>query len=236
MANKILYSSTYICEIKRSENPITTKILKFGGSPIFHEEIEWPKCQTCGQELDFLAQIPLDTPIQFSSQYATAYIFMCPGKFDDKGWLMCPTWQPNAGANHVILQKKKEHSILHFHNSEYPDYIVNLQYVEEPQIDTSDFRLSDEILEAIHPETKLGGVPFWLQNNETPKCPKCGSDMKFVSQLQAQLNGDFPADGILPSDWESKYKKFNFGGCGIAYMFLCKNECSSEGSFLWQCD
>ena len=236
MSKRVQYIKSFLCYKKRSNKKIIEPIMKLGGVPVFYKEITWPKCSFCNQDLDFLAQITLDSPLPFSKRYSLAYIFMCPGKFDKQGRLKCPTWQPNSGANYVILQEKSLNIFPSIHDSKYPDYEIILKPIKEPNIDISkDFHLGDEILKAICESTKVGGVPSWLQNNQTPICPKCGGSMRFVAQFDAELDGVLPAD---PKMWNPEdFRFFHFGGDdGIGYLFICEKECSPEGvSFLWQC-
>lgn len=98
-------ANVFICKIYRAKEPIKNTVLKLGGSPVFSEKTNWPICKQCGQNMDFLAQIPLNDPVSFSQNYQMAYIFMCPGSFDQKEWLQCETWNPISGTNKVILQK-----------------------------------------------------------------------------------------------------------------------------------
>ena len=51
-------------------------------------------------------------------------------------------------------------------------------------------------------KTKLGGRPGWIQNEETPDCPKCQSRMSFALQL---------ASG----------KGISYGDMGNLYAFIC---------------
>lgn len=225
----------YLCKLSRAPTPIVAPVFKFGGSPVFFHETLWPLCRHCGKEMDFLAQIPLQNPLHFSDRYNMAYIFMCPGQFDERGWLECKNWDPESGANKVILQAASDLVTVVDRASEYPDYVVALEHVTEPIVDTSDYQLSDELLHAVHETSKLGGVPTWLQANETPPCPICNGTTKYIAQIDAELDGSLPA--VSNEDDHEKYKFFHFGGDdGIGYVFLCVNECDPEsGSFLWQC-
>jgi hypothetical protein len=223
---------TYLCKISRSSQPIKDSILKLGGSPVFMKAVEWPKCQHCGQDMSFLAQIPLQHPIVFSKKYTMAYVFMCPGKFDDTGSLECETWDPFKGSNTVILQENTGRSIASEITSEYPDYVIELHRKDEPLIDTDDEDSPADAIAKVAEATKIGGVPLWLQSNERPTCPTCGEPMRFVAQLAAELDGFLPADHTKWDD--ERYKFFHFGGDdGTGYLFLCKNECGA--AFLWQC-
>lgn len=228
MVEKIV---AYLCKISKASQPIRQPILKLGGQPAFLDETDWPTCKNCGNEMEFLAQIPLQTPLRFSNRYQMAYIFMCPGQYDERGWIGCATWNAQGGANAVILQAPSDRVIVPDHESGYPDYAVDLEMVSEPLIDTSDYRLKKSLLEAVSESTKIGGVPLWLQNNETPTCPACEGTMKFVVQLDAELESP-PA---TPREWGS-YKSLNFGDSGISYLFLCEGGCGPRGAaFLWQC-
>ena len=224
----------YICKHQRSPGPIINHEFKLGGHPILHHEEAWPACNNCGQEMDFLAQVPLQDPIQFSERYSMAYVFMCPGDFDERGWLTCETYNPLSGSNKVMVQKSTVQAIPIAHASDYPDYSVTLDHAPEPKVDTNDFSLSDELRQAVYGSTKLGGVPAWLQVDEAPVCPSCQEPALFIAQFDAELDGPLPAD---PSKWDADaYKFFQFGSTGIGYLFICQNECDpGKGFFLWQC-
>jgi uncharacterized protein YwqG len=230
----ISYIDAFLCKLHRATEPIHSPALKFGGAPILFHIVDWPKCRYCGQELEFLAQIPLQEPLRLSNLFSMAYVFMCPGKFDERGWLICHTWEANSGANLVLLQKKGVDIISFPHASDYPDYQAELIPAREAVIDTS-LNLDEVIRGTIHLSTKIGGTPFWLQYSEQPNCPKCGGQMKLIAQIDAELDGPLPAD---PKEWNTgKYKFFHFGGDdGFGYVFLCENECDPGGAgFLWQC-
>lgn len=223
----------YLCELSRAAQPIEILTLKVGGSPVLLGEIDWPVCGTCEQPMDFLAQIPLHEPIAFLDHYAVAYVFMCSGKSSARPWVQCKPWDAFAGANRVVLQSGQGKNIVPTPSPTYPDYSINLQKVTEPMIDTSDYSTDEDLRAAVSESTKLGGVPAWLQNNDTPRCPKCGERMRFVAQLNAELDGPLPAD---PSKWSNeKYKFLEFGDDGLGYLFICDKERSTHGAaFLWQ--
>jgi uncharacterized protein YwqG len=224
----------YIVQHQRAPGPILAHEFKLGGNPVLYNEEPWPLCNNCGQEMGFLAQVPLQSPILFSNFCSMAYIFMCPGKFDDRGWLTCATYDPHSGANKVIVQEYSDKALICEHPSDFPDYSLTLSYAPEPHIDTSDYSLSDALLHAVYGSTKLGGVPAWLQSNETPVCPSCGEPAIFIAQFDSELDGSLPAD---PAEWDSDtYKFFQFGSAGIGYLFICQNKCNpGTGFFLWQC-
>lgn len=184
----------FVATVARAAGPITTATFKLGGNPVFLSHLERPICKQCGQDMDFLAQIPLRSPLPFSTRYAIAYVFMCPGKFDTSGWLECETWRPFEGANAVSLQDDRGQRVVPQKFPRYPDYHTTLVKSSEPDIDMGDHTIADEIEELVSSQTKLGGVPYWLQSNETPNCPICGKSMQFVAQINAEADGPLPVD------------------------------------------
>jgi hypothetical protein len=95
----------------------------------------------------------------------------------------------------------------------YPEYRVRLVRVP-----------TGEQTAAVSPDagrTKLGGMPKWIQNEETPDCPGCSRPMDFVAQIDS-------IDGINGTDGP-----FMFGDCGLIYVFYCHdcNEASTVVQF-----
>lgn len=221
----------YVASITRAEVPITTPIFKLGGNPVFVSHIEQPICQHCGQKMDFIGQIRLDAPLPLSDRYQIAYIFMCPGQYDERGWLECPTFTPLSGANVVLLQVDSGLALVPETAARCPDYLMTFTPAQEPDVDISDFDLNEDLYMQVAETSKIGGVPAWIQNNETPSCPHCGKSMRFVAQIDAALDGPLPVD---TTQWE-RYHFLDFGDVGIGYVFICPDDCSPTGAFLWQC-
>ncbi|MBM82305.1 MAG: hypothetical protein CMJ78_17195 [Planctomycetaceae bacterium] len=220
-----------ICGLQRAEQAIVTPVFKIGGCPVLYEETEWPVCDSCDSEMDFLAQISLKDPMQLSRKFDMAYAFMCPADSD------CETWDPWSGSNCVILQRHSENAYVGTRRAtpdfgSYPDYKVTFSESAEPDVDTADVDVASRLRTQVSSETKIGGVPAWIQSNESPTCPECGGDMAFIAQLKAELDGQLPADR---GQWEN-YHTLKFGDVGLGYLFLCKDECCADGAaFLWQC-
>ena len=221
------------CSLQRSNTVITSPVAKFGGLPVFYEDAEWPECEQCGQEMDFIAQIPLISPMALSSRFAMAYVFMCPGEYSESGRLECKTFDAFSECNAVILQESSDSTHLGTRDSgphfgSYPDYEVTLAQLDEPNLDTANTRNEEwPLRERISTETKIGGVPFWIQGNETPECIDCGDETTFVAQID---------NGAIGNDLPDGDAKLGFGDAGRAYVFICRNDCSPHGGyFLWQC-
>ncbi len=220
----------FVATVARADGPILTPVTKLGGRPVFVAEAVTPHCRHCGQAMDFLGQFRLDAPLPLSWRFQMAYVFMCPGQLDERGWLVCPTWESFSGANRVLLQMDRGPALVPETDARYPDYRVALAATPEPDVDISDFDLGEDLKMQVAWETKIGGVPAWVQNNETPHCPHCGKPMRFVAQIDAEPDGPLPAE---PALWPN-VKLFDFGDVGIGYVFVCSDDCSSEGAFLWQ--
>jgi uncharacterized protein YwqG len=72
--------------------------------------------------------------------------------------------------------------------------------------------------ENIGTRTKLGGVPTWIQGDETPECSECGESMDFVAQIDSveHRNEHNPVMEEPP-----KHVDFMFGDVGMIYVFYC---------------
>jgi hypothetical protein len=80
------------------------------------------------------------------------------------------------------------------------------------------------------PQTlSVGGLPMWVQSDETPVCPFCNGPMRLLFQVESEVrhrgSKDYPEGVHLP-----------FGGGGVAYAFICDAECTPDSTdVLWQC-
>lgn len=82
----------------------------------------------------------------------------------------------------------------------------------DPRWDWQDWGASNS-RENLH---RLGGHPTWVQSAEYPTCPGCRSTMRFLLQLDSELD-----------------KGWLWGSGGILYVFWC-DRCTISGQ-LWQC-
>ncbi|QCI28005.1 hypothetical protein [Caminibacter pacificus] len=69
--------------------------------------------------------------------------------------------------------------------------------------------------------TKFGGDPEWIQNDQTPICPKCKNKMVFVSQIDSFDYNGYPTE-------EAEYI---FGDVGMIYVFFCFECLETESVF-----
>ncbi len=89
----------------------------------------------------------------------------------------------------------------------------------EPSLDA----IEGEYPKNLGNRTKLGGVPEWIQFDETPTCPTCEKKMVFVTQVDSI---DYTARPI-------SQQSYMFGDVGMIYVFFCF-ECTETAS-IFQC-
>ena len=70
--------------------------------------------------------------------------------------------------------------------------------------------------------TKLGGQPEWIQDDETPACPECGTLMTFVAQIDS-LEHNAPGNPLRRGALVDK--DYMFGDVGMIYVFFCYDCC-----------
>jgi uncharacterized protein YwqG len=68
-------------------------------------------------------------------------------------------------------------------------------------------------------QSKLGGLPDWMQDEDWPTCPSCRERMTFVAQLDSfEHDSDRNPHRI---DCLSGNQHFMFGDVGMIFVFLC---------------
>lgn len=169
---------------------------RIGGVPLVPEGFVWPDCRACDGAMQFLAHLPLD-----GGAVAVA-VFFCQ---NDPG--MCDDWDATGGGNRAYL----------FTGELKPAAVpaegeTLLGAVTALRPHPADTPTQQPVL------GRLGGEPDWLQNDETPDCPRCATPMAFTAELE---EGDEAAACA------------NFGGGGRGYVFTCRP--CAEAAFLWQC-
>ena len=164
--------------------------------------------------MQFIAQIALE-PLGFPG--AMAYLFMeGEGGAGD-------TWEPEGGANALIIQpsdvpppvdiKGRPDGPRLFEIKSVPQ--GNVRQKQDCEFAVNLHEEHDSELEDQDPghRNKIGGVPKWLQGDETP------TDGEW--QLLLQLDSS-----AVPFE-------INFGDAGVGYAFLSSD--GKRGKFLWQC-
>ncbi len=195
---------------------------RFGGLPLVPEGFLWPACHSCESPMQFVGQIDLLRPDGEDARLLS--IFMCnhnPGE--------CPTWAPDSGANRAFVFTGALHPVPAPPEADPDDDIVlPSTAVELVPVDTTgqpreydwdvDYDLAQRLWWSQNGDREddlvgqLGGVPSWVQSEETPDCPSCGQAMTMGAQLM-ELGANF--------------------GTGDGYAFHCP-DCRTA-AFLWQC-
>lgn len=75
-------------------------------------------------------------------------------------------------------------------------------------------------------ETKFGGKPDWIQNDETPRCPDCKAKMSLVAQIDS-----FDREGYTKPIAGNKYM---FSDVGIFYVFFPFCYCGTDPKLIFQ--
>lgn len=223
---------------------------RLGGVPIGLDPAKWPKCEICGKSQSFLAQFEHHPErLDLGRDGRMMLVFQCA---HDPG--MCDTWEAFSGANAALVLDPEEVGILETPRPEDMPPVDPCATIAGWHM--RDDGLSREEAEAFYDEqsflalgeqewnrpttsTRLGGVPRWLQSaNEWP-----GAPWRFVGQLDSTYSFlSPPADppGWVrpdPEIWEGRThfaEGPNFGGGGIAYLFIREGEGRPSACMFWQ--
>jgi len=216
-------------EFIASDKPINEPITKFGGQPVWLTEPQWPISRSTGKPMQFIGQIALDDALWSGTTGKMAYVFIAD---DEAGGL--ETWEAEGGENAVIIQPSSAELPVKVlaHATDAPvlcrwedngkqrwpitcEYAVSLTLSEEPVL--QDGWEEDEKKRELHAQmvecSKLGGQPFFLQNEEYPE----DGEWHLLLQLDS---------ATVPFGVE-------FGDAGVGYVFM--DEKGERGRFLWQC-
>ena len=160
-------------------------------------------CRTCDSELTHIFAIALDSHPNPVIQELGGMINVYQCT-NDPG--MCEDWDAHAGGNYSVYSAGGK-SILDCD----PSGLL---------ADTGrEVSSKDELIAILESDSNVVGAladaALWIQADETPQC-SCGALMSFVGQVEECANS-----------------RFNFGGGGCSYVFLCKD--CKESRFLWQC-
>ena len=194
-------------------------LAKVGGAPEPAGTLRWPACATCGAPMRFLFQLPHVPGRLELAPAAALYVFEC-GNPDT----VCFRWDAHAGANAVVAVEPGPASVVGAPERPRSLDEVRLSFAPTEE-DTAALQVdvdsaTDAQLAALDraqeraPDSKVGGVPVWLNGEAVPEC--CGERMRFVAQLGASA-------GLV------------LGDAGRGYVFRCASgACATPFRFLWQ--
>ena len=78
-------------------------------------------------------------------------------------------------------------------------------------------------------QSKLGGDPRWIQQDETPSCSACFQPMSFVGQIDSV---EHDADNNpLRVDCIRGNADYMFGDVGLTYVFFCFDCLTTQSVF-----
>ena len=78
--------------------PITERVTKFGGQPVWLDEPTWPLAPATETPMEFVAQVRLDPEVFGNQQETMAYLFVADAVWSED------TWDPDSGESAVVIQ------------------------------------------------------------------------------------------------------------------------------------
>ena len=182
----------------------------FGGKPSLASGSSWPICRSCRGNMQFLGQVQ-------DGANSHIALFMCQ---NDPG--MCDEWDANAGGN--CAMQVDDGSMSAIDPPAEGEVSRGDAYGMRPVIrNEGGYQDARKAWLAAGGQARgilgsLGGVPDWVQADETPTCDECAAPMDFVAQLE---------------EGPDHRTAMNFGGGGLAYVFKCT--CGHKSAkLLWQ--
>lgn len=194
-------------------------LAKVGGAPEPVGPLRWPVCASCARPLRFLFQLPHVPGKVELAPFAAVYVFQC-----ENPDTVCYRWEAFDGANAVVAVRAGPPSV----EGEgpggvpYAEWRLGLAPAQEDtaalcvDVDTATSAQLSALDRAQEeaPESKVGGLPIWLNGEAPPTC--CEAPMRFVAQVSAMPFG------------------LNFGDNGRGYLFRCARDCEHPFRFLTQ--
>jgi hypothetical protein len=180
--------------------PIGTPKHKFGGIPEGFLEELCPRCSNCRHPLHLFLQIDTRDASLGLRIDRIPYLFVlnclnCLGYFDP----LCYKVSKDCRSIEVLSQRQSEYF------GEFPPVLPERGVQFDP--------LPRQWAHEDERKHQLGGLPFWVQDEEVPRCKECNKPMAFL----AQVDSDFDAGT-------------QFGDMGLLYAFLCRT-CSMYATF-----
>jgi hypothetical protein len=214
----------FFAPVKRRGGEIEpTNLDRLGGLPFGLPATLWPKCKECGGSQSLIAQFAHDQArIDLGRAGRVLFVFQCD---HDPG--MCESWEKFSGANACLVVEPEQltNSITPPPDDEPPPNpewtIVEWQTADdgvpanlkEAALDSAGLEsIPDAAWETITADTRLGGIPFWIQSPD--EAPRPG--WRFVGQVSARDGANFSMDGI-------------------AYLFVRDSQPTPEACMFWQC-
>lgn len=150
MTNDLAVSQELL--LSPADAPVTSRVTKFGGQPVWVAEPTWPLSTELGTPMRFVGQV--NVPATGSAPERMAYLFLTQDDDED----VDGTWEPDAGENALICQPGQVAPFLETTSrAEGPSVGPDVQVAQLPTDD------------ADGSGNHVGGKPAWLQPDETPE-------------------------------------------------------------------
>ena len=204
-------------EFVEADSPITERVTKFGGQPVWVDQPQWPLSRETGNPMRFICQIALDDSLFPDVKGQMAYLFMTEEEDDQ---FVDGTYEPDGGENAVIVQPgSTQCKVTDQATGPTLFRMVKKEGFDRLQREPCEFAtnliegIDVEAVDDGFEENKVGGIPVFFQGEEYPS----GGPWLFLLQL----------------DSTSVPFYVNFGDAGVGYAFLHEN--GDHGKFHWQC-
>ena len=205
----------------------------FGGRPFLPDGVDHPACPRCGRPMPLLAQLALaDLPAGGPQRGAgLLQAFYCPTT-DERTFTSCNTelggWAAFSACHVVRLVDAAGPGAPSDAGEPYPSRRVTgwrevtdwPGWEEQLELGVAiPDDLGNAISEAGFPRAgeKLGGWPAWVQSLEYPDCPRCGTRMAVLLQIDSEQ--------LLP---------ITFGDMGTGHVTQCPSH-PDVLAFAWAC-
>ncbi|MGH4124400.1 MAG: DUF1963 domain-containing protein [Clostridium sp.] len=202
------YNIDFIEEKEKVKIPVT----KFGGQPLWIDNVMWPIDKENGETMRFICQIELYSEIFGDNQFKMAYLFAA------EEWnnyvLICEAADEKVFTKEIVdgptiyrMVKKRKNDV--FLTEEECEFTVNLTLGEDYNfVHQEPYFIGDELVFEDSPEdydevlngNKIGGTPLFLNCDELPE----EDTWKLLLQLDATT---------LPFE-------LNFGDAGMGFFFI----------------
>lgn len=211
-----------ITDFKKREKETGEFVTKFGGSPDWVKEEEWPL--SLGWEerkMTFVGQIYLEKDMLGNNRDYMVYLFMTQPESYEDDFFAPDIAEWDGGENAVIIQtvdnektpqKGEEGPALFDENNGHFEYIPVLKETMEPDFLSEDAysQLSDgqktEYFDAVDRD-KIGGSPAFFQADERPE-----GEWKLLLQLHCNFQPFVLRAGAMPTLFVFLSEDFRTGG------------------------
>lgn len=249
-----------VLKLSESLPPKTDYADQLGGLPWGFPLEKWPNCANCGSPLTLIAQFQHHQErLPLGKTGRVLYLFQCEALKND-----CPTYEPDSGANAVIILNPEEqtHAPLDKHpesltilpEARVDHWVVQDDGISHNQLDQFfDYQkwiqFGETEPESVELCTRLGGPPGWIQLPEPVEPPYYfAGQIDHYLEITPSPSHPFTVEQdehyrfiriSSPTNEEGDEPLFcdfaNFGDSGMGYLFVNPAPDKPTGYFLWQC-